>query len=81
MAYLAFPGEQHGFRRAETIVAVAEAELGFFGDVLGFAPADALPHLLHDGQIRSEEISDRYRGVWSDLSTRPGDARTGTNQC
>jgi dipeptidyl aminopeptidase/acylaminoacyl peptidase len=59
VAYLAFPGEQHGFRRAETIVAVAEAELGFFGDVLGFAPADALPHLLDEGQARPQEIPDR----------------------
>jgi dipeptidyl aminopeptidase/acylaminoacyl peptidase len=46
VAYLAFADEQHGFRRAETIVAVAEAELGFFGEVLGFTPADELPRLL-----------------------------------
>jgi len=37
-AYLAFPGEQHGFRRAETIVAALEAELSFYGQVLGFTP-------------------------------------------
>ena len=48
VAYLAFAGEQHGFRRAETIIAVAEAELGVFGDVLGFTPADAVPHLLEE---------------------------------
>ncbi len=39
-AYLAFEGEQHGFRRAETIKRVAEAELWFYGRVLGFTPAD-----------------------------------------
>ncbi|MFE0025969.1 S9 family peptidase [Amycolatopsis sp. NPDC059021] len=39
-AYLTFPGEQHGFRRAETIVAVLEAELSFYGQVFGFEPAD-----------------------------------------
>ena len=39
-AYLAFEGEQHGFRRAETIARVAEAELYFYGRVLGFTPAD-----------------------------------------
>ncbi|HEX2065030.1 MAG TPA: prolyl oligopeptidase family serine peptidase, partial [Acidimicrobiales bacterium] len=39
-AYLAFEGEQHGFRRAETIRRVAEAELSFYGQVLGFDPAD-----------------------------------------
>jgi dipeptidyl aminopeptidase/acylaminoacyl peptidase len=35
-AYMAFEGEQHGFRQAETIVAVADAELSFYGQVLGF---------------------------------------------
>ncbi len=43
VAYLLFEGEQHGFRRAETIVAALEAELAFFGQVLGFRPADDLP--------------------------------------
>ncbi|HEX2849960.1 MAG TPA: S9 family peptidase [Acidimicrobiales bacterium] len=37
--YLAFEGEQHGFRKAETIVRVYDAELSFYGRVLGFAPA------------------------------------------
>lgn len=37
-AYLGFPGEQHGFRRAETIQAALEAELSFFGQVMGFTP-------------------------------------------
>ncbi len=32
--YLAFEGEQHGFRKAETIVAVYTAELNFYLDVL-----------------------------------------------
>ncbi|MFG1645434.1 prolyl oligopeptidase family serine peptidase [Amycolatopsis sp. NPDC049252] len=35
-AYQRFPGEQHGFRRAETIVAAMEAELSFYGQVFGF---------------------------------------------
>ena len=39
-AYLAFEGEQHGFRRAGTIVAALEAELSFLGQVLGFEPPD-----------------------------------------
>ena len=38
--YLLFEGEQHGFRRAENIVAALEAELRFFGRILGF---DAVP--------------------------------------
>lgn len=37
-AYLAFEGEQHGFRKAETVVAAVEAELSFYGQVLGFNP-------------------------------------------
>jgi dipeptidyl aminopeptidase/acylaminoacyl peptidase len=37
-AYLAFPGEQHGFRRAENIITALEAELSFYGQVLGFTP-------------------------------------------
>jgi dipeptidyl aminopeptidase/acylaminoacyl peptidase len=44
-AYLAFEGEQHGFRRAETIVRSLQAELAFYGKVLGFEPADELPAL------------------------------------
>jgi dipeptidyl aminopeptidase/acylaminoacyl peptidase len=37
-AYLTFPGEQHGFRRAENIIAALEAELSFYGQVFGFEP-------------------------------------------
>jgi dipeptidyl aminopeptidase/acylaminoacyl peptidase len=37
-ALLVFPGEHHGFRKAETIVAAAEAELSFYGQVMGFTP-------------------------------------------
>jgi dipeptidyl aminopeptidase/acylaminoacyl peptidase len=39
VAYLAFEGEQHGFRQAETIIRAAEAELSFYGQVFGFEPA------------------------------------------
>ena len=42
VAYLAYEGEQHGFRRAENIVRTAEAELWFYGRVLGFTPADEI---------------------------------------
>ena len=37
-AYLLFEGEEHGFRRAETNIAALEAELSFYGQVLGFEP-------------------------------------------
>ena len=42
VAYLLFEGEGHGFRRAETIERCLEAELSFYGQVLGFEPADDL---------------------------------------
>jgi dipeptidyl aminopeptidase/acylaminoacyl peptidase len=35
-AYLTFEGEQHGFRRAESIQTALEAELSFYGQVFGF---------------------------------------------
>ena len=41
-AYLAFPGEQHGFRKAGNIVRSLESELYFYGRVFGFAPADEI---------------------------------------
>lgn len=37
-AYLSFDGEQHGFRRAASIIAAYEAELSFYGQVFGFTP-------------------------------------------
>jgi dipeptidyl aminopeptidase/acylaminoacyl peptidase len=48
VAYLTFAGEQHGFRRAETIQTVLRAELAFYGRVFGFEPADGLPDLAID---------------------------------
>jgi dipeptidyl aminopeptidase/acylaminoacyl peptidase len=38
-AYVAFEGEQHGFRQAKNIMRTAEAELSFYAQVLGFTPA------------------------------------------
>ena len=49
VAYLLFEGEQHGFRSADNIVAALEAELAFFGRILGFTPADNLPALTISG--------------------------------
>lgn len=48
VAYLNFPDEGHGFRRAENVIATAQAALAFLGRVHGFTPADELPELdLH----------------------------------
>ncbi len=41
-ALVAFEGEGHGFRKAETIKRSRAAELSFYGQVFGFDPADDL---------------------------------------
>ncbi|QKG19883.1 S9 family peptidase [Actinomadura verrucosospora] len=38
--YLTFPGEQHGFRRADSIRRALEAELSFYRRTLGLAPSE-----------------------------------------
>jgi dipeptidyl aminopeptidase/acylaminoacyl peptidase len=40
--YLAFEGEQHGFRKAPNIIRALETELWFYGQVFGFTPAGTL---------------------------------------
>jgi len=40
VAYIAYEGEGHGFRRAENIKRSLDAELYFYGRVFGFQPAD-----------------------------------------
>jgi len=44
-AYLLFEGEQHGFRKMESISRGLSAELTFYGKILGFEPSDRLPPL------------------------------------
>lgn len=41
-AYVAFEGEQHGFRQQANIVRSYEVELWFYGRVFGFEPADRI---------------------------------------
>jgi dipeptidyl aminopeptidase/acylaminoacyl peptidase len=41
-AYVAFEGEQHGFRKASSIRRSIEAELYFYGKILGFDLAEAV---------------------------------------
>lgn len=40
VAYMAFEGEQHGFRKAESLIRAYEAELYFYSKILGFPLAD-----------------------------------------
>ncbi|NYI04779.1 S9 family peptidase [Allostreptomyces psammosilenae] len=42
-AYLTFPGETHGFRRAETVAAALEAELAFYAEIFGFRAPGVRP--------------------------------------
>ena len=42
VAYVAFEGEQHGFRRAENVRRALEAELYFYSRVFGFQPPDEI---------------------------------------
>ena len=44
-AYIAFQGEQHGWRRAPTIRRAMEAELYFLSRIFGFEPADEIEPL------------------------------------
>jgi dipeptidyl aminopeptidase/acylaminoacyl peptidase len=46
VAYLPFPGEQHGFRRAENIKRTLEAELYFYAKVFGFDLADDIEPVM-----------------------------------
>jgi acetyl esterase/lipase len=48
VAYLAYEGEQHGFRKAENIVRSLEAELYFYGQVFGLEIADQVEPVAID---------------------------------
>jgi dipeptidyl aminopeptidase/acylaminoacyl peptidase len=42
VAYVAYEGEQHGFRRAENIKRTLDGEFYFYSRVFGFEPAEAI---------------------------------------
>ena len=74
-AYIAFEGESHGFRKAESIITALEAELSFYGQILGFSrpaspgrslrwPARPLsPRLREAGRARPASGRTRWRGT------------------
>ena len=41
-AYVTFPGEQHGYRKAESIKRACDAEHSFYAQVFGFEPGEPL---------------------------------------
>jgi dipeptidyl aminopeptidase/acylaminoacyl peptidase len=49
-AYIAFEGESHGFRKADSMITSLEAELSFYGQVLGFTPPNVKPLTLIAGK-------------------------------
>ena len=46
MAYVAFEGEQHGFRKAENIKRALDGEFYFYARIFGFDPADTLEPVM-----------------------------------
>jgi hypothetical protein len=55
VAALFFAGEQHGFRKAETIKRTLEAELSFYGQIFGFTPAGTIE------PIKIENLNESIR--------------------
>jgi dipeptidyl aminopeptidase/acylaminoacyl peptidase/uncharacterized protein YndB with AHSA1/START domain len=60
VVYLEFPGEQHGFRKAESIGRALESELEFYGQVFGFEPL-----ALHCEQRCAASPAQLYR-AWTE---------------
>jgi len=54
VAYVAFEGEQHGFRRASSIRRALEAELTFYARVIGFELAESLEPVAIDNLKESD---------------------------
>jgi dipeptidyl aminopeptidase/acylaminoacyl peptidase len=59
-AYIAFEGESHGFRKAETIMASLEAELSFYGQILGFRPP-GIPAIKLTGGTPGKQTVSAHR--------------------
>jgi dipeptidyl aminopeptidase/acylaminoacyl peptidase len=51
-AYLSFEGESHGFRKAQTRMTAVEAELSFYGQILGFTPPGVPQIEVSEGKPR-----------------------------
>ncbi|MEJ7801075.1 MAG: prolyl oligopeptidase family serine peptidase [Ilumatobacter sp.] len=51
VGYIEFAGEGHGFRGADAIIRSIEAELWFYGRILGFEPADDIEPVAISGIV------------------------------
>lgn len=61
VAYVAFAGEQHGFRRAENIKRSLDGELYFYGRVFGFELAEPVEPVAIDNLTESKPATDTQR--------------------
>jgi dipeptidyl aminopeptidase/acylaminoacyl peptidase len=57
-AYLTFPGERHGLRKAENIARAVEAELYFLSRILGFELADKVEPVPIEGLDGHRDAAD-----------------------
>ncbi|KAJ1788886.1 Esterase lipase thioesterase active site, partial [Coemansia sp. RSA 2399] len=58
VAHVEFEGEQHGFRKFKNIVRAMEAQLFFFGRILGFVPCDTIdPVPIYNDKMSSSYIN------------------------
>lgn len=60
VAYIAYEGEQHGFRKAENIERTIEAEFYFFSRIFGFEPNDKIEP-VEIANFKSKEEMARSR--------------------
>jgi dienelactone hydrolase len=72
-ALLTFEGESHGFRRAETIIAALEAELSFYGQVLGFTPPGIPQLTLTEPRKAAQEAMAAQEGAAAESRAAEGD--------
>ncbi|WP_082127142.1 S9 family peptidase [Allosalinactinospora lopnorensis] len=65
-AHIEFGGEAHGFRTAESRQRALEAELAFYGEILGFTPLDVPGITLVTGHQGNEAIPEADTGTDTD---------------
>lgn len=57
-AYIVFEGEQHGFRKTESLIRAQESELSFYAQVFGFDPADEIETIELVGAAAADEPNE-----------------------
>lgn len=72
-AYVTFEGEAHGFRKVPNVIASLEAELSFYGQVLGFEPP-GVPQLELNRPAPPNEANDAGEKAERGEGTDSGEA-------